>query len=128
MGEGVCVCVCVCGWVVVFTPFVISVSCNLALPTPVGCVCVLGGGGGTEIHSPSPFVNYEGNRQTRLASLERRHTETTKTRRTLRASLSGTLLQTLPDFFSYATEGALFISAQLSTDAVSALRNVRVLI
>ena len=30
--------------------------------------------------------------------------------------------------FSYATEGALFMSAQLSTDAVSALRNVRVLI
>ena len=30
--------------------------------------------------------------------------------------------------FSYATEGALFISAQLSTDVVSALRNVRVLI
>ena len=30
--------------------------------------------------------------------------------------------------FSYATEGALFISAQLSSDAVSALRTVRVLI
>ena len=30
--------------------------------------------------------------------------------------------------FSYATEGALFISAQLSSDAVSALRKVRVLI
>ena len=30
--------------------------------------------------------------------------------------------------FSYATEGALFISAQLPTDAVSALRKVRVLI
>ena len=30
--------------------------------------------------------------------------------------------------FSYVTEGALFISAQLSTDAVSALRKVRVLI
>ena len=30
--------------------------------------------------------------------------------------------------FSYATEGALFISAQLSADAVSALRKVRVLI
>ena len=30
--------------------------------------------------------------------------------------------------FSYATEGALFISAQLSSDAVSALRQVRVLI
>ena len=29
---------------------------------------------------------------------------------------------------SYATEGALFISAQLSTDAVSALQIVRVLI
>ena len=29
--------------------------------------------------------------------------------------------------FSYATEGALFISAQLSSDAVSALRKVRVL-
>ena len=40
---------------------------------------------------------------------------------TLRASLFGTFLQTLP-------EGALFISAQLSTDAVSALRKVWVLI
>ena len=30
--------------------------------------------------------------------------------------------------FSYATEGALFISAQLSSDAVSALRKVQVLI
>ena len=30
--------------------------------------------------------------------------------------------------FSYATEGALFVSAQLSTDAVSALQKVRVLI
>ena len=73
---------------------------------------------------------------------------------TLRASLSGTFLQThtpraslsgtfLPTHtpsiafrhlppnsarFSYATEGALFISAQLSTDAVSALRRVWVLI
>ena len=45
---------------------------------------------------------------------------------TLRASLSGTFLQTAR--FSYATEGALFITAQLSTDAVSALRKVRVLI
>ena len=43
---------------------------------------------------------------------------------TLQASLSGTFLQTLP-----ATEGAqLLISAQLSTDAVSALRKVWVLI
>jgi len=69
---------------------------------------------------------------------------------TLRAPLSGTFLQTLPDLvtqvskhdalppqkpqgllgtgFCYATEGALFISAQLSSDAVSALRKVRVLI
>ena len=30
--------------------------------------------------------------------------------------------------FSYTTEGALFISAQLSTDAISALRKVWVLI
>ena len=30
--------------------------------------------------------------------------------------------------FGYVTEGALFISAQLSGDAVSALRKVRVLI
>ena len=45
---------------------------------------------------------------------------------TLRASLSGTFLQTAG--FGYATEGALFISAQLSTDAVSALRKVWVLI
>ena len=45
---------------------------------------------------------------------------------TLRAPLSGTFLQTAR--FSYATEGALFISAQLSSDAVNALRKVRVLI
>ena len=45
---------------------------------------------------------------------------------TLRASLSGSFLQTAR--FGYATEGALFISALLSTDAVSALRKVRVLI
>ena len=30
--------------------------------------------------------------------------------------------------FNYATEGVLYISAQLSSDAVSALRKVRVLI
>ena len=30
--------------------------------------------------------------------------------------------------FSYTSEGALFISTQLSTDAVTALRKVRVLI
>ena len=56
----------------------------------------------------------------------------------LRASLSGTFLQTPSIAFrhlhpnsarnGYATEGALFISAQMSTDAVSALRKVRVLI
>ena len=46
---------------------------------------------------------------------------------TLQASLSGTLLQTLPDLVT-PVNGALFISAQLSTDAVSALRKVRVLI
>ena len=45
----------------------------------------------------------------------------------LRALLSGTFFQTLASF-GYATEEALFISAQLSTDAVSALRKVRVLI
>ena len=44
---------------------------------------------------------------------------------TLRASLSGSFLQTLPGLL-YATEGP-FISAQLSSDAVSALRKVRVL-
>ena len=47
---------------------------------------------------------------------------------THQASLSGTFLQTLPDLHGYATEGALFISAQLSTDAVSGLRKVWVLI
>ena len=53
-----------------------------------------------------------------------------------KASLSGTFLQSIafrhlpPNSarFGYATEGALFISAQLSTDVVSALRKVRVLI
>ena len=61
---------------------------------------------------------------------------------TLRASLSGTFLHShsytpsiafrhLPANsarISYATEGTPFLSAQLSTDAVSALRNVSVLI
>ena len=42
--------------------------------------------------------------------------------------LSGTYLQTLPNWTGYATDGALFISAQLSTDAVSSLRQVWVLI
>ena len=45
---------------------------------------------------------------------------------TLRASFSGTFLHTLPKF-GYATEVALFISAQLSTDAVSVLRKLRLL-
>ena len=40
----------------------------------------------------------------------------------LRAPLSGTFLQTLPDLVT-----PLFISAQLSSDAVSALRKVSVL-
>ena len=47
---------------------------------------------------------------------------------TLRASLSGTFLQTLPDLVTPLKAGALFISARLSTEAVSALRKVRVLI
>ena len=46
---------------------------------------------------------------------------------TLRTPLSGTFLQTLPDLVT-PNKGALFISAQLSTDAVSALQKVRVLI
>ena len=74
-------------------------------------------------------------------------------RLTLRASLSGTFLQTLPDLVTplkwrslshcehcfpapysklcqiwLRPEGALFISAQLSSDAVSAPRKVRILI
>ena len=44
----------------------------------------------------------------------------------LRASLSGTFLQTLPETVT-ATEGALFISVQLSTDVVSAFQKVWVL-
>ena len=47
-------------------------------------------------------------------------------RLTYRVSLSGTFLQTAK--IGYATEGALFVSAQLSTDAVSALEKVWVLI
>ena len=43
-------------------------------------------------------------------------------------SLVGTFLQTLPLRIGYAIAGALFISAQLSTDAVSALRKVWLLI
>ena len=46
---------------------------------------------------------------------------------TLRASLSRNILQTLPDLVM-SLKGALFISAQLSTDAVRALRKVWVLI
>ena len=47
---------------------------------------------------------------------------------TLRASLSGTFLQTLPDLVTPLKGHALFISAQLSTEAVTALRKVWVLI
>ena len=43
------------------------------------------------------------------------------------ASLSGTFLRTLART-GYAIEGALFISAQLSSNTVSALRKVWVLI
>ena len=59
-------------------------------------------------------------------SLTHTHTHT----HTLRASLSGTfLVLTLPDLVTLLTEGALFISAQMSrTDAVSGLRKVWVLI
>ena len=39
----------------------------------------------------------------------------------LRTSLSGTFLQTLPELVTDATKGTHLISAQLSTDAVSAL-------
>ena len=56
----------------------------------------------------------------------RAHTHTYTHTHTLRASLSGTFLQTLPDLVT--PQGVLFISAQLSTDAVSALRKVCVLI
>ena len=45
----------------------------------------------------------------------------------LRASLYGTLLQTLPDLVT-PLKGHSLVSAQLSSDAVSALRKVRVLI
>ena len=47
---------------------------------------------------------------------------------TLRASLQFRHPPPNSARFSYTTEGALFISAQLSTDAVSALRKARVLI
>ena len=47
---------------------------------------------------------------------------------TLRAPLSGTFLQTLPDIAPPLKGHSIFISAQLSSDAVSALRKVRVLI
>ena len=47
---------------------------------------------------------------------------------TLRASLSGTFLQTLPDLLTPLKGHSIFISAQLSTDAVSDLRKVWVLI
>ena len=53
---------------------------------------------------------------------------TAKVRLALRASLSGTFLQTLPDLVTPLKGHSIFISAQLSTDAVSALRKVWVLI
>ena len=46
---------------------------------------------------------------------------------TLRASLSGTFFQTLPELVNLLKGHSIFISAQLSADAVSALRKVRVL-
>ena len=51
------------------------------------------------------------------------------TTRHVQASLSGTFLQTPPEMVTYALKpGPLFTSAQLSTDAVSALRKAWVLI
>ena len=47
---------------------------------------------------------------------------------TLRVSLSGSFLQTLPDMVTPLKGHSIFISVQLSTDAVSALRKVWVLI
>ena len=47
---------------------------------------------------------------------------------THRASLSGTFLQTLPELVTPLKGHSIYISAQLSTDAVSALRKVWVLI
>ena len=46
---------------------------------------------------------------------------------TLPASLSGTFLQTLPELVTPLKEHVLFISAQLSTDAVIAIKKVGVL-
>ena len=43
---------------------------------------------------------------------------------TLRASLSGIFLQTLPELVTPLNRHSMFISGQLSTDAVSALRKV----
>ena len=61
--------------------------------------------------------------------------ETVKTQQlmdyaTLQDLVSGTFLQTLPDLVTplIVTEGAIFISTQLSTDALSALQKVWVLI
>ena len=51
-----------------------------------------------------------------VTSSEAALTAADKSRRTLRASLSGIFLQTLPDLVT-PLKGALFISAQLSTDA-----------
>ena len=76
-----------------------------------GVAAVGGGGGGRERGHWGPFYSTG------------QHSATC----TLRATLSGTFLQILPDLVT-PLNGALFISPQLSTEAVSALRKVWVLI
>ena len=87
-------------------------------------------------HLPPQSLTHHTLRASLSATFLHSHTHT------LRASLSGTFLHShsytpsiafrhLPANsarISYATEGAPFLSAQLSTDAVSALRNVWVLL
>ena len=70
------------------------------------------GGGGGGLNDPSAF-----NLQTKTLTHIHVHTP----------SIAFPHLPSNSARFSYATEGAFFISAQLYTDAVSALRNVPVL-
>ena len=92
------------------------------------CVCVVGGGGGIK-HPRSPVSmvlcvhrNHKAY-QGRVGMVAFRSELITHT-----PSIAFRHLPPNSARFSYATEGALFISAQLSTDAVNGLLKVWVLI
>ena len=121
----VCVCVCVCVFNREAYHCFYTQKYNLTIK-----ICLPKWQGNWTLHNASVLPEKNGNVSTSIkkkgvgVGVCRRKKKKTfpaacRQRSTLWASLSGTFLQTLPDLVTYATEGALFISAQLSTDAVS---------